>query len=340
MVFRRIVQLVIVFGLLLPSAALAQELSRNNPKIVALFAPVVERSRQSVVLVQCNGRDVALGTVVAADGWILTRSSELSSKAPACRCQGGKTYAAVVVAEDERYDLALLKVEANDMVPVEWSDSKVTPVGRWVCSPALGEWPVAIGVISVASRDITGAGATRPNPNSGFLGVNFDPEFAGVKLLRVEPNSPAHRSGLKAEDQILAVNGEAVGEPGEFSALIQRHKPGDVLMLKILRQEKESELRVTLGKRPQGSNKYDTQNSWGSQLSQRRTGIPTILQHDQVLRPSDCGGPLVDLQGRVIGINIARAGRTESHAIPGEVVKKLLSELMSKEKNATGTNGS
>jgi serine protease Do len=37
----------------------------------------------------------------------------------------------------------------------------------------------------------------------------------------------------------------------------------------------------------------------------------------------------VDLDGKVIGINIARAGRTESYAIPSEDVRRVLPELMS-----------
>jgi serine protease Do len=38
---------------------------------------------------------------------------------------------------------------------------------------------------------------------------------------------------------------------------------------------------------------------------------------------------VVDLQGKAVGINIARAGRTESYAIPAEVVQGLLSDLKS-----------
>ena len=59
----------------------------------------------------------------------------------------------------------------------------------------------------------------------------------------------------------------------------------------------------------------------------RTGGFPTILQHDSVLRPTDCGGPLVDLDGRALGINIARAGRTESYAVPAEIVKPLVEKL-------------
>src|SRR5262249_54167478 len=54
-----------------------------------------------------------------------------------------------------------------------------------------------------------------------------------------------------------------------------------------------------------------------------------VLQHDTVLRPEDCGGPVVNLDGKVVGINIARSGRVESLAIPTEAVVEVLSELES-----------
>ena len=37
----------------------------------------------------------------------------------------------------------------------------------------------------------------------------------------------------------------------------------------------------------------------------------------------------MDLDGKVVGINIARAGRVASYALPGEVVWPLLDELKS-----------
>jgi serine protease Do len=52
-----------------------------------------------------------------------------------------------------------------------------------------------------------------------------------------------------------------------------------------------------------------------------------ILQHDTVLKPEECGGPIVNLDGKAIGINIARAGRVESYAIPSEAVLPILEEL-------------
>jgi len=68
-------------------------------------------------------------------------------------------------------------------------------------------------------------------------------------------------------------------------------------------------------------------NRMGTQLSKNRSGYDLALQHDCPLEPKDCGGPLVDLDGRVVGINVARAGRVKSYAIPSSVVRELLESV-------------
>jgi serine protease Do len=319
--------LALALGLFLSGSVLGQDISRNSPKIIDLFTPVVEKPNLSVVRVRCAGRDVALGVVVGADGWILTKASELKGERILCRLKDGHELEATVTTRDERYDLALLKVEAKSLVPVEWADSNGTPPGRWVASAGTDRRPLAIGVIGAPARDLTIKGAApMPSPTSGYLGVGFDTDFAGVKISQVTAGGPAQKAGLKVGDQIIAVNGQEVNDPDEFVAIAQRHKPGEVIALKIERDEKEQVIKVTLGKRPT-STRLDNQNKMGSVLSDRRTGFPVVLQHDGVVKPSDCGGPLVDLEGRVLGINIARAGRTETYAIPGEVVRALLPQL-------------
>jgi serine protease Do len=46
------------------------------------------------------------------------------------------------------------------------------------------------------------------------------------------------------------------------------------------------------------------------------------------LRPEDCGGPIVNLDGEVVGFNVARSGRTETYAIASASLAKLIAELM------------
>ncbi len=108
-----------------------------------------------------------------------------------------------------------------------------------------------------------------------------------------------------------------------------KRKAGDLINLQVRRGEEELALEATLQQRPAGDNRGDLQNLMGSDLSPRRSGYPTILTHDSVVKPSDCGGPLVDLDGNVVGINISRAGRTESWAVPTEVIQGLLPDLKS-----------
>ena len=43
--------------------------------------------------------------------------------------------------------------------------------------------------------------------------------------------------------------------------------------------------------------------------------------------PKDCGGPVVDLDGRCIGINIARALRVATYALPASVAKETIEKL-------------
>ena len=51
------------------------------------------------------------------------------------------------------------------------------------------------------------------------------------------------------------------------------------------------------------------------------------IRHDSVLRPQDCGGPLVTSSGDIVGINIARALRVSSYAVPTASVSKVLAKL-------------
>ena len=67
----------------------------------------------------------------------------------------------------------------------------------------------------------------------------------------------------------------------------------------------------------------------GGGISNRHNDFPAVLQHDSVLRPADCGGPLVDLSGKVVGVNIARGGRTETYCVPSEALLGLMYDLMS-----------
>jgi serine protease Do len=108
------------------------------------------------------------------------------------------------------------------------------------------------------------------------------------------------------------------------------HRPGDRVELLLKRDGSEQTLSATLGSRSQltHGDRAEFQNNLGGQLSERRAGFPLAIQHDSMLRPADCGGPIVDLDGKVIGLNIARAGRVESYALPAALVRDTVKKLL------------
>ena len=302
--------------------------SKTSAQYLAAFKDVVVKPSASVARVLCDDKDAALGTVVAADGWVVTKASELKGKT-ACKFKDGRTLEAKVIGIHEQYDLALLKVEATDLKPVEWADSKTASVGNWVVAPGLGAEPVAVGVVSVATRSLPKSEINGPriNPYSGFLGISLQVSDDGPKISSVSRGSAADKAGIKLNDVLLSIDGTTIPDPPSLMSYMAKTRPDQELMVKVRRGDEELELKVKLSKRP--TDRSEEQNRMGSELSKRRNGFPTFLQNDAVLKPRDCGGPLVDLDGKTVGVNIARAGRVESYAIPSEVVQKLLPELKS-----------
>jgi serine protease Do len=317
---------IMVLGTAAPAPA--QELQKNSPSVLSAFRSVVAQASESTVRVLCEGKDAALGTILSEDGWIITKASELKG-APSCKLKDGRTFQAKLVGVEELNDLAMLKIEAKNLRPVEWRESRYAEVGNWLASPGTGSDPVAIGVVSVATRkplrnELPMSARAR---KAGFLGVTLQESEDSAKIGTIQARSPASKAGLKVGDVVLKVEGLKITGPGNLVETIQRFDPGKVIVMEIKRGNEVKELKATLEKRP--TDRSDFQNNMGSKLSDRRDRFPTILQHDQVIKPSDCGGPLVDLDGKAVGINIARAGRVESYAIPTESVLALVNDLKS-----------
>lgn len=306
--------------------------TRNSATMLAAFKPVVAQPSQSTVRVISSDEEVALGTIVSSDGYIVTKASELGGRL-SCKLKDGRVFHARIVGVDETHDLAMLKIEASKLTPIQWAPSKSAEVGHWLVAPGIGDEPVAIGVVSVAVRKPSRLESPRtaPKQNSGYLGVVLEPTEEGTPVIgRISEGSPAQKAGFKVGDVVLSVSGRAVKTTDRLIALIQSLRPGQTVDIRVRRGEEEKELTAKLTRFPQNLlSRGDRMNMMGSELSYRLGGFPVILQHDLLIKPRDCGGPVVDLEGKAVGINIARAGRTESYALPSETVQALIPDLKS-----------
>jgi serine protease Do len=313
-----------------PADVLAQPVpDRGKKKLPPLFVEVSASAAESTIRVQCDDKDAALGTIVAADGFILTKGSELRGTIT-CRLRDGRVLKAKVIGYHKPTDLALLKVDATGLKPIAFAANTEAVVGNWVAVPSPGPEPIAVGVISAPVRKLYREESFVENYNKGYLGVmgiRDAEDTDGAMIGEVDPHGTGFRSGLRSNDLIFEVAGKPIRDRDALLAALGNYRPGDQVALRVRRGEEERALVVKFGTRST-TDRGTFQNGMGGALSGRRTGFPAIVQHDTVLRPSDCGGPLVDLDGKVLGINIARAGRVETWTLPGEVIRPLLKDLM------------
>ena len=77
-------------------------------------------------------------------------------------------------------------------------------------------------------------------------------DVRGILVVEVEKDTPAEKYGLKGKDIIVSINGEKLGDTSSesFRTKIAAFKPGDELLLGVVRDEKEMKISIVLGKRP------------------------------------------------------------------------------------------
>ena len=77
-------------------------------------------------------------------------------------------------------------------------------------------------------------------------------DVRGILVVEVEKDTPAEKYGLKDKDIIVSINGEKLGDTSSesFRTKIAAFKPGDELLLGVVRDEKEMKISIVLGKRP------------------------------------------------------------------------------------------
>ncbi len=72
----------------------------------------------------------------------------------------------------------------------------------------------------------------------------------------------------------------------------------------------------------------DRNDMMSGDFSKRRSGFPRVIQHDVLANSTIMGGPVLNLGGKCVGMNIARANRAETFAIPARELKELAGRLL------------
>ena len=200
------------------------------------YQMVAQRIRPSVVSVKAfksNEVGFGSGVILSADGYIMSNAHVIKdSHKFQVELYDRRRATARLIGVDNESDLAVLKIEANNLIPATWGDSDAIEVGSIV-------W--------------------------------------------------------------------AIGSPYEFSQTVTSG--------------------ILSGKNRRGDAYHNKQ---------------TLLQTDAAVNPGNSGGPLVDIQGKVIGINTSIFGKTFqgiSFAVPSSTAKFVFEQLVAEQKVSRGYLG-
>lgn len=300
---------------------------RQHPQQLGAFQSVISRAAQSTVHVYADDEWVAMGTVVTAGGMIITKASEVSKKENlVCRAVvNGQPVElpAMVFRVDDRNDVAMLQVDATDLTPIQFVNGEIVP-GSFVITPDPAGNPLVMGVVSTIKRSLIGV-------NQAYLGVRPVNTPAGVKLDEITAGGSAELAGLQRGDLVIRLGQTAITSVTDLVNAIRLQQPGDQVDVEIRRGDASQVVPVVLaGRNMDGERaaRYNMMNQFGTIPSDRRDDFPLVFQHDSPLLPEFCGGPLVDCDGNVIGINIARSGRVASFAIGSAEVQTIVDQLL------------
>lgn len=302
---------------------------RGNSLMLQMFEDVIANSVRSTVQLSVRGTQVALGAIVDGEGWIATKASQLPSPAQissgrriVCKLSNGEEYPATVEAIRQDIDVAVLRIQANRLPAVDW-ELDVPARGNWLATTDLYSLPAAVGVASAGLQTI--------EKSRAVLGVILSSSSNGARVQSILPTSGASEAGLQEQDDIISVNGFSINSHDSFLRFVKDGYGGQTLDLVVLRGERK--LQVTARLMDLSEELLDeTEMEVSGQISHRATGFDRVLMHDTVLHPNQCGGPIVNLDGKVIGLNIARAGRVSTYALPSSVVQPIISGLVEQAK--------
>ena len=288
------------------------------------LAPVLTTAAKSTVRVWAGDQRLAYGTVVGDGHQILTKWSEVARGRADLRIESsdGKVLAAKIAGVYEDEDLAVLETSGPPFTPVQWSKENLQ-LGAFLAAPQPDGRPAAFGVVSVLERNLR-------DTDHAYLGIMGVMDFTGpgVKIQDVATDSGAATAGLHAGQIILKVGERPISGMMELKNALVGVNPGTTVTLLVQTERGPQKFAVQLGNRPQLPNylgdRLRQMERMGGPISLVRDSFSRVIQTDMRPQPDQIGGPVVDLNGRIVGITLARADRTRAFVMPAAAVETLL----------------
>tara|TARA_B110000438_G_scaffold30498_1_gene29728 strand:+ start:1844 stop:3202 length:1359 start_codon:yes stop_codon:yes gene_type:complete len=278
---------------------------------------------------QSNRTRVGMGSgvIISKDGYIITNNHVIENATTIeITTNNNKSYQADLIGSDEVADIAVLKIDSNEIFPyIRFANSDQTKIGEWVLAvgnPFNLTSTVTAGIISAKSRDLNdydsknqsfiqtdaavnsgNSGGALVNTSGDLIGINtaitsgtggfvgysfavpsnvarkiFEDiiEFGNVQkgllgvtgfglnsrnadelnisltegfyVNDVEPSMGAASAGIKKGDVILSLDKLEIAKFSDLSGYLSTKRPGDIILVGIIRNNSEMKLKVVLEK--------------------------------------------------------------------------------------------
>ncbi len=167
----------------------------------------------------------------------------------------------------------------NSGGPLLDSEGRIIGINTAIFSPSGGSVGIGFAIPVDAARRILPDLLEKGYVAHAWMGVSLFPLTPGLAkaldlpvsrgalVVEVMKGGPADKAGLRGGtkmvqvgnamlpvggDVITAINGEAVNSSEDLVRRLRKHKPGDQVRLKILRERRSEEVTLSLGERPKG----------------------------------------------------------------------------------------
>lgn len=279
------------------------------------------------------------GVIISKDGYIVTNNHVIdNADVISVKLNDGREFKGRVIGTDPNTDLALVKIEADDLPTIPVGDSEALKIGEWVLAvgnPFNMTSTVTAGIVSAKARTLgvynqgvesfIQTDAAINQGNSGGALVNAKGELVGINSVLYSPTGAYSGYGfaiptsimkkviadlkeygtvqravlgikgtpinddqqmmpeeikkkvkelgatdgvligeiieggsaagnLKVDDVIIGIDGKRVKNFAELQEGLAKHRPGDKVTIKVLRDKKEKDIEMTL-KNAQGTTK-------------------------------------------------------------------------------------
>lgn len=287
-------------------------MSEQETKKTAVLA-VVPKKPEGVVKIY-SLKDSILGTVFQLKNGrqvIVSKSSEVGDSA--FINLGGQSVLLEILKRDRSTDLVALSISHLLSQPLIAKSLKPLAAGG---SELKGRFLYTLLPDGITKNSVAGLIINElPNRfSSGGFNAGLQEQNGCPTITQTDSGGVAEKAGLKKGDCVLRINQVPVKGAKGFNTEMMKYYPGDTVLFSIRREQDTMDFALTLVPRilrepPHPMNRFEG----GKSL--RRDGFQHVILHDARVRSYECGSPLYDTAGKLVGINIARFSHTTTIAL-------------------------